>query len=85
MGSTDVEIADALGTCRLEPLRDDCRETWFLSEGAAHEVYVSDFGIDRTEVTVASYRQCVTAGYCALPPFAEGAERFDRPSSQWCW
>jgi formylglycine-generating enzyme required for sulfatase activity len=42
-------------------------------------VYLSDFWIDRTEVTVAAYGRCVAAGACAPPPYAEGGERFDRP------
>ena len=52
----------------------------FSSEQAQHEVYLSDYWIDRTEVTVARYRRCVAAGPCAMPPYAEGGERFDRPS-----
>jgi formylglycine-generating enzyme required for sulfatase activity len=52
----------------------------FNVEYAPHEVYLSSYAIDRTEVTVASYRRCVDAGYCAAPPFAEGGMRFDRPS-----
>jgi formylglycine-generating enzyme required for sulfatase activity len=79
MGSTDADFAEALGSCRLEQRRDDCKEEWFASEQAAHEVYLSAFWIDRTEVTVARYRQCVAVGRCSLPPFAEGGERFDRP------
>lgn len=79
MGSSDTEAAEALGSCRLEPRRDDCQEEWFAWEQSAHEVYLSDFWIDRTEVTVAQYRQCVAAGACALPPFSEGGQRFDRP------
>lgn len=36
-----------------------------------HQVYVDTFAIDRTEVTVSSYRACVTAGRCT-PPDAQG-------------
>ena len=79
MGSSDAEFAEALALCRAEPRRDECKEEWFSSEQTAHEVYLSDYWLDRTEVTVARYRQCVATGRCALPPFAEGGERFDRP------
>jgi formylglycine-generating enzyme required for sulfatase activity len=80
MGSTDAEFATALGLCRTEQRKDDCREEWFGFEQSAHEVYLDDYWIDRTEVTVARYRQCVAAGQCALPPYADGAARYDRPS-----
>ena len=79
MGSSNAEIAAALGLCRVEPRRDECKEELFAVELAAHEVFLSDYWLDRTEVTVARYRRCVVAGRCAPPPYADGAERFDRP------
>lgn len=79
MGSTDAEIARAMELCRAEPRRNHCREDWFAWEQSPHEVYVDDFWLDRTEVTVAAYRQCVAAARCALPPYASGGDRFDRP------
>lgn len=83
MGSDELAIAEAIAQCRLEPggsEEDACRQERFLHEYAAHPVFLSDFWIDRTEVTVARYRQCVAAGRCLEPPYASGAERFDRPS-----
>ncbi len=79
MGSDELEVAEALGLCRLEPRRDDCTEQEFGAEYPAHEVYLGDYWIDRSEVTVARYRPCVAAGRCAPPPFSTGGERFDRP------
>ncbi len=79
MGSEDAEVIDAVSLCRLEPRREDCKEEWFVSEQAAHQVYVSDYWIDRREVTVERYRACVAASVCPAPPYAEGGERFDRP------
>jgi len=79
MGSDDADFADAMSLCRLEPRRDDCKEEWFAAEQSAHQVYLSDFWLDRREVTVARYRPCVAASVCAAPPYAEGGERFDRP------
>lgn len=80
MGSSDAEFAAALGSCRAEPRRDDCAEEQFACEQSAHEVHLDGYWIDRTEVTVARYRRCVAAGACALPPYADGGERFDRPA-----
>ncbi|NUQ78125.1 MAG: SUMF1/EgtB/PvdO family nonheme iron enzyme [Polyangiaceae bacterium] len=83
MGSDEVEIANAIALCRAEPAGEAeegaCREERFRHEYAPHPVYLSDYWIDRTEVTVARYRQCVAAGRCFEPPYTSGAERFDRP------
>jgi len=79
MGSDDT--AEGLALCKSEEHGNDhtCREEWFAAEQAAHEVYLSSFWLDRTEVTVARYRECVAAGPCPAPPYEEGGERFDRP------
>jgi sulfatase modifying factor 1 len=79
MGSSDAEAAHALALCHAEPRSSECRDEWFATEQTAHEVFLSDYWLDRTEVTVSRYRRCVAAGRCALPPYADGAERFDRP------
>jgi formylglycine-generating enzyme required for sulfatase activity len=79
MGSSDADFADAMSLCRLEPARDHCKENWFTAEQPAHQVYLSDYWIDRREVSLQSYRACVSAGGCVAPPYAEGGERFDRP------
>jgi formylglycine-generating enzyme required for sulfatase activity len=77
MGSIDFN--DGRDLCREEPRREDCEEELFSCEEAAHEVWLDDYWIDRTEVTVARYKRCVEAGRCTLPPYADGGERFDRP------
>lgn len=82
MGSTQAEIGHAVTLCKLEPGGAACVDEIadsFLNESAAHEVHLSDYWIDRTEVTVARYRQCVAAGACDEPPYASGGRRFDRP------
>jgi formylglycine-generating enzyme required for sulfatase activity len=43
---------------------------------AVHQVFVSAFAIDRDEVTVADYRQCVFSGACAMDPLISGDERY---------
>ena len=91
MGSDGLEIATALTLCHCERTHhepgheicdlgtDECRDEWFAAETPAHQVYLSDYWIDRREVTVARFGACVSAGVCTPPPYAEGGERFDRP------
>ncbi|AKT39972.1 formylglycine-generating enzyme family protein [Chondromyces crocatus] len=82
MGSSEPEIGHAITLCKLEPGGHACvnelAET-FMNESSIHEVYLSDYWLDRTEVTVARYRQCVAAGACDSPPYASGGQRFDQP------
>jgi formylglycine-generating enzyme required for sulfatase activity len=91
MGSDDSEATGAFEACKNERTHyehgkevadlgpEECDERYFGSEMPAHQVWLSDFWIDRREVTVARFRACVGAGMCAPPPYAEGGERFDRP------
>ena len=78
MGSTPDDIKYAIALCRKEPRGDDVCEKLFGNEIEAHEVTLSAFFIDRTEVTVGAYRRCVELGRCSAPPYASGATRFDR-------
>lgn len=88
MGSTPSEMQAAMLLCARERLAALCQRelyTWdagpsIRAEGRAHEVWLSAFEIDATEVTVASYRRCVAAGACAPPAFAPGDARYDQPS-----
>jgi formylglycine-generating enzyme required for sulfatase activity len=82
MGSTTAEMLRALEQCRREIKRSHCDERGprFRAEGLAHEVTLSSFEIDRTEVTVGDYQRCVSAGACATPTFVPGDSRFDRPN-----
>src|SRR5262245_42590725 len=79
MGSDEVEVALALATCQQEPAGSACKPEPFGAEYPAHEVYLSDYWIDRTEVTVAAYMRCVDAGRCREPPVASGGARFAAP------
>jgi formylglycine-generating enzyme required for sulfatase activity len=67
MGSDIPEVALAQAMCRLEPLERDCDATIFADEMVAHDVMLSDYWIDRSEVTVAAYQRCVDAGVCNPP------------------
>lgn len=88
MGSDVDEIQLALLLCRYEPAADKCREGEFVDEFPAHDVTLSDFRIDRLEVTVGDYQRCVEVGPCAAPPLASGGKRFEQaelPVSMVTW
>lgn len=78
MGSNELDVSSALAQCKAEPRGEACTEEAFSVEYPRHAVSLSDYWIDRTEVTVARYARCVSAGVCAAPPYADGAERFNR-------
>jgi formylglycine-generating enzyme required for sulfatase activity len=85
MGSTSREMTAALELCKKEPRGERLCETTtevyrlIFSEGLAHEVTVSTFDLDRTEVPVHRYMRCVAAGGCSPPSFPSGDPRYDRP------
>jgi formylglycine-generating enzyme required for sulfatase activity len=69
MGSTQAELARAIGLCEREVLAAQCSDGDVIAairaEGPAHAVTLSPFEMDVTEVTVADYDRCVSAGWCA--------------------
>lgn len=80
MGSSAEDAQAARRLCAAEPMDKPCADMRFIEEYPAHEVFVSDYWMDRTEVTVAQYRRCVAAGSCLEPPYASGSARFDQPN-----
>lgn len=82
MGSTPAQIGDAMRLCEREIHSGDCRLERVLellhAEFFAHPVTLSSFEMDRTEVTVADYARCASAGACA-PAQLGGDPRFSRP------
>ena len=85
MGSTASEMDRAVKLCERETLgarcagpRDDVGP-WIRAEGNAHEVTLTDFELDRTEVPVHRYARCVAAGACSPPAYPSGDARYDRP------
>jgi formylglycine-generating enzyme required for sulfatase activity len=83
MGSTPQEMADAIRLCEGELLADQCHDADTMisvrAEGIAHPVTISTFELDRTEVTVAAYGRCVSAGVCDPPEVPPDDRRFTRP------
>lgn len=86
MGSTPQEMQDALQLCAKEPFGPACQRggerVWDVAlairaEGHAHEVMVSDFELDVTEVTVQAYMRCVAVARCSAPAFPPGDRRYD--------
>lgn len=83
MGSTPAQMARALELCEHEVLATRCRDGNVIAlvraEGKAHPVTLSTFDLDRTEVTVADYARCVSAGACAPADLPADDPRFTRP------
>jgi len=83
MGSLWFDLTRALQMCRKEIWRAECDsiqlQRTFRAELPAHQVTLSAFEIDRTEVSVGAYQRCVSAGVCAPAGFPAGDPRFDRP------
>jgi len=65
IGSGDTEVDAALGMCNTYYAA--CQREWFEVEQPPHPVGLSEFWLDRTEVTNGQYRRCVEAGACARP------------------
>lgn len=61
-----------LTVCLDQPVPDVCAPSLFAREVGARPVWLSPFGLDRTEVTVDAYARCVRAGVCADPLDAPG-------------
>lgn len=87
MGSDVAEVFLAAQQCQREPWgklgdEDDrfCAPKRLATEIGTHNVTLSAFTIDRTEVTVLAFDRCVGAGICNPPGFRRGDPRFDRPN-----
>jgi formylglycine-generating enzyme required for sulfatase activity len=74
-GSDEADILYAVDLCRERgghPFA--CRPDAFVDEAPRERVWVSAFGIDRTEVTFAAWRRCVGANACAPTRINNGSE-----------
>src|SRR5262249_22491688 len=83
MGASKEAQHAALSMCQEEigpKLQVACHQDLFATEGPAIDVYLAAFSIDRVEVTVAAYRQCVAAGPCSPGPLLQSDARFLKPN-----
>jgi formylglycine-generating enzyme len=82
MGSTPEAMGRAVRLCEHEIFAAMCHDpsetVAILAEGAAHAVTISAFDLDRTEVTVADYGRCVSAGECEPAGVSPTDRRFAR-------
>lgn len=78
-GSSDDEVLAASASCAHEPWGERCSPELFNNERPRHWVSLAPYWLDRTEVTVADYRRCVSVGVCTRLPLSLGARRFDQP------
>ncbi|MGA3124080.1 MAG: SUMF1/EgtB/PvdO family nonheme iron enzyme [Polyangiaceae bacterium] len=83
MGSNTAAMVEALELCQKEVKGAQCHDADVVAivraEGLAHSVTISAFDLDRTEVTVADYTRCASAGPCAAPDWSLADARFARP------
>jgi|HubBroStandDraft_1064217.scaffolds.fasta_scaffold111825_2 sulfatase modifying factor 1 len=77
MGSTPAGFKRAMDLCETQVFRVHCSELGVVdllrAEQVAHEVTISTFDMDRTEVTVEDYSRCVAAGACEPAGLLPGA------------
>jgi formylglycine-generating enzyme required for sulfatase activity len=94
MGFADEEAAndEALEACirELGPLHEDaCHQAGLFRDAVPERrVFLAAFAIDRFEVTVAAYRECVAAGVCDIAPLVSGDQRYTEaahPVVNVCW
>lgn len=89
MGATDHDIHYAVELCQGErplplasfaPEMDGaCSARRFVPEAPQRRVWTDAYGIDRTEVTHAAYRRCVTSGRCVPSRIADDDLRLAAP------
>lgn len=79
LGSSRLEILEVATACNRAARTEACSLESFADELAGPEITVEGFWLDRREVSLGEYEQCVTQGRCAPLPYPEGARRFERP------
>jgi formylglycine-generating enzyme len=79
MGSSPLDVIESAALCASEPIGRRCSEQTFANEVARHRVRLSSYYLDRTEVTVGAYDDCVRLARCPALPYDVGARRFDQP------
>jgi len=79
-GSSLVDAAYARSLCEQSRNGTPCPEELFFDEVPERRIWISAFGIDRSETTNAAYGGCVAAGRCAPAMLPEGDVRVSLPS-----
>jgi formylglycine-generating enzyme required for sulfatase activity len=80
MGSADDDVARALRIClRTSANAGECNPDLFEDERPARRIHVHAFSIDRSEVSNAAYRRCVSAGNCLPAESSETDPRIGLP------
>jgi hypothetical protein len=64
-GSSKEDITYARKICNVWSGQNRCSSLWFTAELPKRLIWLYDFWIDRFEVTVGRYRQCVKATQCS--------------------
>jgi formylglycine-generating enzyme required for sulfatase activity len=89
MGSGDDELKQALAVCVLGvPGNAECDAALFVDERPDHEVQLRPYFLDRTEVSLRSYRRCVARGACAPSAVSDRDDRIghaEQPVVQITW
>ena len=62
-GSIDATVVE----CQKLYFGNSCDPNNYMNQEPAHQVYLGDYYIDRTEVTNVSYARCVVDGACTSP------------------
>jgi formylglycine-generating enzyme required for sulfatase activity len=79
MGSSMEELIEAAELCQRHAPPQACRPHKFADEQPQHNVILSSYWLDRTEVTVRDYERCVSVRRCQPPPYHKGGLRFRQP------
>ncbi len=84
-GSSDADLRVAVQLCRrgaslreMELCNGPLAQFW-AGETPQRRIHISAFGIDRTEVTRASWKTCVDAGQCPPPRIGDSARLMADP------
>jgi formylglycine-generating enzyme required for sulfatase activity len=88
MGSSDPQIDAAVALCNQAAADEgaECQRTWYDDETPQHRQEIAvPFYIDRTEVTRASYQDCIDAGNCTETPDSEFSTQPDQPINRVTW
>ena len=81
----DMEVDDFLRQA-IAPAKDDRDGMGAGDEQPPHDASVDGFSMDQYEVTNAQYQQCVDAGRCKRPHYADGTcYRPRQQGDKWDW